>query len=218
MTGVEVSDDLIANLFNPDHLLLETAAYTIYKLDQSAYHLHTKRLKSGVKKELDKAIVPPVFQGEGEDYHQKLLLIERVLLLKEVPEFKRVSGELITYIAEELDEIRLNEGTTLVDAGESGNTPVYIVVEGNVDVYQNDVLIDQKSRGGLVGHELILDTNKFEYTALTRNRCTLLVLRKEELLDLMSKHIEIIEAYLNILNRVEFEEEEVEIADILLSV
>jgi len=218
MTGVEVSDDLIANLFNPDHLLLETAAYTIYKLDQSAYHLHTKRLKSGVKKELDKAIVPPVFQGEGEDYHQKLLLIERVLLLKEVPEFKRVSGELITYIAEELDEIRLNEGTTLVDAGESGNTPVYIVVEGNVDVYQDDVLIDQKSRGGLVGHELILDTNKFEYTALTRNRCTLLVLRKEELLDLMSKHIEIIEAYLNILNRVEFEEEEVEIADILLSV
>ncbi|MER3329219.1 MAG: cyclic nucleotide-binding domain-containing protein, partial [Candidatus Kapaibacterium sp.] len=134
------------------------------------------------------------------------------------PEFKRVSGELITYIAEELDEIRLNEGTTLVEAGESGNAPVYIVVEGDVDVYQGDVLIDQKSRGGLVGHELILDTNKFEYTALTRNRCTLLVLRKEELLDLMSKHIEIIEAYLNILNRVEFEEEEVEIADILLSV
>jgi len=218
MEGSEVSQDLIANLFNPDRLLLETAANTIYKIDQTSYHIHTKRLKPGIKKELDKAILPPVFQEEDEDYHQKLLLIERVLLLKEVLEFKKVPGELITYIAEELDEIRLSEGNTLVDEGDEGAIPMYVIVEGKVDVYRNDQLVEARGRGGLIGHELLLPTSKFDYTALTRNQCTLLVLRKEELLDLMSKHIEIVEAYLSILNREEVQEEdEVEIADILLS-
>ncbi|WP_421879923.1 hypothetical protein [Marinoscillum sp.] len=214
----EVSDDLIANLFNPDLLLLQTAAYTMYKLDQTLYQHHTKRLKPVVKKELDKAIVPPVFRDEDEDYHQKLLLIERVLLLKEVPEFKRVSGELITYIAEELDEIIVQEGTTLVDADDNGDIPTYIVVDGTVDIYQNDVKVEERQRTGLIGHENLLPTNKFDYVALTRGACTLLVLRKEELMDLMSRHVEIMEAYLSILNReVGVEEQEETVSDVLLS-
>jgi CRP-like cAMP-binding protein len=215
---VTVTDDLIANLFNPDPLLLQTAAYTMYKIDQSMYQTHTRRLKPFVKKELDKAIVPPVFRDEDEDYHQKLLLIERVLLLKEVPEFKRVSGELITYIAEELDEIIVQEGTTLVDSDDTGVIPTYIVVDGIVDVYQNDVKVEERQRTGMVGHENLLNSNTFDYVALTRGTCTLLVLRKEELMDLMSRHVEIMEAYLSILNReVGKEEEEETVSDVLLS-
>lgn len=212
---VEVSADLIANLFNPDPLLLQTAANTIYQLDKQAYQLHTKRLKPGVKKELDKSIVPPVYKDDNEEYHQKLLLIERVLLLKQIPEFQKISGELITYLAEELDEVRMVSGTQVVEAGDGGDVPMYIVVEGNLDVYVGDELRLQKSRGDLVGHEYVLPSSKFEYTALTRGDCTLLVLRKEELLDLMSKHLDILEAYLDILNREEFaEEEEVILSDI----
>lgn len=218
MVDHEVTQDLIANLFNPDPLLLQTAAYTIYTIDQEAYHFHTQRLKSSVKKELDKAIVPPVFRGEDETYHQKLLLIERVLLLKKVNKFKHIPGELITYIAEQLEEIRVSEGTSLIEAGEPGNAPLYIIIEGVVDIYEGDTKVGERTRSMVFGHELVLDSNKFEYTALTRNESTLLVLRKEELLDLMSKHIEIVEAYIAILNHEEPTEEEEEIVDILLSV
>lgn len=214
-----VTNDLIANLFNPDPLLLQTAAFTIYIIDKEAYHFHTKRLKPAIKKELDKAILPPVFRDEDEDYHQKLLLIERVLLLKEVPEFKKVSGELITYIAEALEEIRVQDGMSLVEAGKPGNSPVYIIVEGVVEVYQGEQKLGERKRGGLVGHENLLESGQFDYTAITQHVCTMLVLRKEDLLDLMSKHIDIVEAYLDILNREEFkEEEEEQVADILLSV
>ncbi len=215
---VEVTPDLIANLFNPDHLLLETAAYTIYKLDKEAYHRHTKRLRPGIKKELDKAIVPPVFKNDDEDYHQKLLLIERVLLLKEVEELSSVEGQLITYIAEELDEVQLSEGTTIIDQGDTGNAPLYIIVDGVVDIYQNDEKVGERMRNGLIGQEYILESNQFDYRAIVRNKCTLLVLRKEELQDLMSKHLEIVEAYFKILNRTENKEEEFEIADILLNI
>lgn len=217
MQGVEVTKDLIANLFNPDKLLLETAANTIYKLDKTAYHIHTKRLKPTIKKELDKAILPPVFKGEDEDFHQKLLLIERVLLLKEVPELSTVSGDLITYISEVLDEIRVTEGTTLVEEGDNGSVPVYFVVDGVVDIYEGDRKIGERVRAGVIGHEVILETNRFNYTALVRTQATVLVLKKDDLMDLMSRHLEIVEAYLRVLNRTESVEEEIEIADILLS-
>lgn len=213
-----ITDDLIANLFNPDSLLRQTAAYTMYRLDQNAYQHHTKRLVPLVKKELDKAIVPPVFKEEGEEYHQKLLLIERVLLLKEVPELRKVPGELITYIAEQLDEIIIQEGTTLVDQDDTGNIPCYIVVKGVVDIYQEDQKVEERGRAGLVGHENLLSTNHFDYVGLTREACTLLVLRKEELMDLMSRHVEIMEAYLDILNREVGEEEEETVSDVLLSI
>ncbi|MFT7157660.1 MAG: AAA family ATP:ADP antiporter [Parvicella sp.] len=214
-----ISNDLIANLFNSDNLLRETAAYTMYKIDMTLYHEHTKRLRPGVKKELDKAIVPPVFQGEDEVYHQKLLLIQRVLLLKEVPELSEVSGQLITYIAEELDEVKLLEGTTIIDHGDSGNAPLYIIVDGIVDIYdEGDSKVEERFRADLIGQEYILESNQFNYRAITRNKCTLLVLRKEELQELMSRHLEIVEAYFKILNRVvNVEEEEVEIADIMLN-
>ena len=215
--GIQVTNDLVANLFNPDKLLLETAAYTIYKIDPQLYHINTSRLKPGVKKELDKAILPPVYKDEDENYHQKLLLIERVLLLKEVPEFDKIPGELITYFSEELDEVKLTEGNTLVDTDDNGNVPVYIVVDGTVDVYVDDHLSESKSRGGIIGHEMVLASDNFGYTAITRNECKLLVLRKEEMLDLMSRHYEFVEAFLGILNREEKKDETYEISDILLT-
>ena len=134
-----------------------------------------------------------------------------------MPEFKKVPGELITYIAEVLDEIIVQEGTTLVDSDDTGSIPCYIVLEGLVDIYQNDQKVEERSRAGLVGHENLLSDNHFDYVGLTRGACTLLVLRKEELMDLMSRHVEIMEAYLDILNREVGEEEEESVSDVLLS-
>ncbi|MEP4532200.1 MAG: cyclic nucleotide-binding domain-containing protein [Cyclobacteriaceae bacterium] len=218
MEGVKVSADLIANLFNPDVFLLQTAAYVIYAIDKEAYHLHTKRLKASIKKELDKAILPPVFRGEGEDYHQKLLLIERVVFLKKVNELESVSGELITYIAELLEEIRVDEGTVIVDEGQSGDVPLFIVLEGSVDVYDGDSLVETKSRGNLIGEKMILSTDECPHTMLTRNQCTMLTLDKSSLLDLISKHTEMVKVFIDILNGTEHHEEEVEVSDILVGV
>ena len=107
-----VTADLIANLFNPDPLLLQTAAYVIYKINKEAYHEHTKRLKPITKKELDKAILPPVFRHEDEEYHQKLLLIERVIEFKKIEMFSQIPGELITYMAECVEEVKVKNGNS----------------------------------------------------------------------------------------------------------
>jgi ATP:ADP antiporter, AAA family len=218
MPDSKVSDDIIANLFNPDPFILQTAAFAIYTIDTDAYHKHTLRLKPTIKKDLDKAILPPVYRGEGEDFHQKLLLIERVLFLKKVEELKQIPGELITHMAEKLDEIRVNHGTVVIGEGDGGDSSMYVIVEGNVDIYEGDVRTMTLTEGGLFGHQFMLISDRFNYTALARNECTLLELKKQDLVDFISKHIEVLTIFVDIMNHVKEKEEQVEISDILLSV
>ncbi len=214
--GVEVTPDLIANLFNPDPLLLQTAAFVIYSIDKKAYHEHTKRLKPATKKGLDRAILPPVFRDQDEEYHQKLLLIERVVLLKKIELLENISGELVTYLAEQFEEVKVKMGTTVVREGDSGMEPMYVVLDGDVDIYEGDKKIGQKGKGDVFGEKNLVETDPFTFTALTRNECTLLLLRKEELLNLMSRHIEIMECWVDILND-DHVKEESEIVEALFS-
>ncbi|MEM9338497.1 MAG: cyclic nucleotide-binding domain-containing protein, partial [Bacteroidota bacterium] len=195
-----VTNDIIANLFNSDTLLLQTAAYVIYSMDKEAYYTHTKRLRPVVKKELDKAILPPVFRGEDEAYHQKLLLIERVILLKSLPLFKGIPGELITHLAECFDEEKINMGAVVIQEGERGMKPLYVVVDGVIDLYKGDEKIDEMTKGGVFGERNLSGNETQDFTALARSEATLLFIRKEELLNLMSNHIDILDCWLKILN------------------
>jgi ATP:ADP antiporter, AAA family len=212
----EVTMDLIANLFNPDPLILQTSAYAIYKIDKQKYLDNTRRLKSFTKKELDKAILPPVFRDEEEDYHQKLLLIERVLLLKSMGVFSEIPGIQITYLAEAMDEIKVRPQTKLIEQGEGGNAPMYIVLDGVVGLYENDQRIGEVRAQGIFGEKLLLDSDRFEFTAVAENDCKLLVLRKEELQDLLSLHMEIVEAFLKILREGAESIEHTETADLFM--
>ena len=209
-----VTADLIANLFNPDPLLLQTAAFVMYNINKESYHEHTKRLRPITKKELDKAILPPVFRHEDEEYHQKLLLIERVIELKKIEIFRRIPGELITYMAENLEEIKVKLGTTIIREGDSGMEPMYIVLDGAIDIYEGDHKVAEREKDGVFGEKNLTESDTFTYTALARTECTLLLMRKEELLNLMSKHIEILDCWIDIMNGV-MDEDEKEIVDVL---
>ena len=207
--STHVTADLIANLFNPDPLLLQTAAFAIYSLDKEAYHYHTKRLKPTTKKELDKSILPPIFRNQDEAYHQKLLLIERVMKLKEIELFKHIPGELITHIVEVLDEVKVKKGDYLIREGDSGEKPFYIVLDGIVHIYEGDQKVAEREGGGVFGEKHLIASDRFEYTAMAGSECILLRMRKEELFNLMSNHIQILDCWLDIMNGVMDKEEEI---------
>lgn len=194
-----VTMDMIANLFNPDPLLLQTAAYTIYTIDKLAYQENTKRLKPAIKKELDKTILPPVFKSDDEVYHQRMLLIERVLMLRNMEVFRDIPGVQVTYIAEAMDEIMVGDGTTLIEEGEGGNAPIYILIEGKMKVMKQGKVEEVLNPGSMVGEKILLESDKFDFSVVSEGMCKLLVLSKEELLDLMSLHLEIVESMLHVL-------------------
>ncbi|MEQ9288047.1 MAG: HEAT repeat domain-containing protein [Cyclobacteriaceae bacterium] len=205
--GVKITDDIIANLFNPDPLMLQTAAAVMFKLDKESYHHHTRRLKSSVKKELDKAIVPPVFQSKDEKFYQKLLIIERAILLKQLDIFESIPGVILVELALCLDEIKVDKGTTLIEQGDNGNSPVYIVLSGKLKVHDGDDLKQVVKERGIYGHKLVIGTDINPYTVTADVESIVLVLDKDELYDKVSKHIEMVDGILSIVNETEGKKE-----------
>jgi AAA family ATP:ADP antiporter len=201
LEGVEVSNDIIANLFNPDPIMRQTAGYLLYTLNKEAYHFHTRRLKPSIKKELDKSILPPVFIQEGEDYHQELLYIERLLQLKNMAEFKEIPGNIVTSLIEVLDEIRVSKDTKLIEKGDPGNAPIFIIIKGQVELTQKDGTVTMIGKNQLFGETRLLDSEIFDFEARTTETTDLLVLRKEELFNQMSMHIEIIDTFIKVINQ-----------------
>ncbi len=208
-----VTADLIANLFNSDQLLFETAAAVMYKINKDSYYEHTKRLKPAMKKQLDKTILPPVFRYEGEEYHQKLLFIEKIIQLKKINMFQSIPGELVTYMAEFMDEIKVKTGTTLIQEGSSEIIPMYIIIDGIVDIYEKGNKVAEREKEGVLGERNIIETAQYSFTAITQTECKLLSIKREELLNLMSKYTQILDCWINIMN--ETVEEEKEMVDVL---
>lgn len=206
--GTQVSDDLIANLFNPDPLLLQTSAWVIYLLDKQSYHDQTKRINVSIKKDLDKQILPPVFRDEDEVYHQKKYLIERTMILTGLDLFKGVPGVILTDIAECMEEIKLGADNTFIEEGSNGNEPIYVMLSGKVRIHEGDKEVKVINDTTLIGEHHIVSSDTFDYSATTVEETILLVLTKDDLYDLMSKNIELVEAFLGV---IEEEKERIEL-------
>jgi len=200
VSGQKITIDLIANLFNPDPVLIQTSAAVMYKLDKEEYQTHTRRLKPSLKKKLDKAIVPPVFKSEDEKFHQKLLVIERAVMLKQIYLFESIPGVLILELASLFDEIMVEAGVDIIQQGDTGSTPLYIVLKGKIKAYNERGDVIMIGEKGIFGQKLILESDINRYTLVTETETTLLVLGKNELYDMVSKHIEMVEGILTIVN------------------
>ena len=205
--GHKVSDDLVANLFNPDSTLVQTAAAVIYKLDSEQYQYHTKRLKSSVKKKLDKAIVPPVFKSSEEKFHTKLLVVERAVLLKQIPSFMDIPGIILLDLAKRFEEIMVEPNVAIMEQGDSGDAPVYIVIKGKLTVSYENGDTKELSEKDIIGHKLILASDVCPYSLTTVTECLLLTIDKAELYDAVSRNIEMVDGILTIVNEAEIEEE-----------
>ncbi|HHP7242339.1 MAG TPA: cyclic nucleotide-binding domain-containing protein [Cyclobacteriaceae bacterium] len=212
MPDAKVADALVANLFNPDYFMRETAAAIIYMIDQHQYDAHTARLDPKVKSDLDKAILPPVFQEEGGKFHKKLLNIENTMLLKEIDEFKSIPGAILIELAKVTDEIKIDEGITIIDKEDKGVYPIFIIVKGSIRLHDEDQTIKTLLERSVIGEEVILDSDKYNFSATTEEESLLLIISKDEFYDMMSKYIDMVDVTLRVLNsELKTEEHHIEI-------
>ncbi len=199
LPDTEVNYDLIANVFNPDYFIRETVCAVIYNLDKEAYNYHTRRIPPNQKNELDKAILPPIFKKQDEDYHQKMTLIELALYLHSLPGFDGVNGLTITKLAECVDEVSLKKGVKIIEKGEPGSGPFYIVWQGSVEIEKEDGSTETKRPGEVFGEKTILGNTSFDFNATTAEDCLLLMISKDEFFDLITSNIDLLFAQLKIM-------------------
>ena len=95
--------------------------------------------------------------------------------LAHVPLFDGCSRKELTSIAKAGDEIKMTEGTLIIDQGQMGRE-AFVVLDGQVTVKRGGRKITSLGPGGIVGELSLLDHGPRTATVICETDCTLLLL------------------------------------------
>ena len=158
-----ISRGLIAQMFNEDHLLQETAAWVIYNKDRHAYQSITERLPAYDKKYLDSSIENnQLLNGLDDGF---FLNIEMIMVIKKLPLFESIHGVLISDLADKIHPIDLSPREKVSLTAETFANPVFIVAFGEVQFTFDDGTNATIKRGEILG-ELFQDEKIPKTTSL----------------------------------------------------
>lgn len=144
-----VSRGLIAQMFNNDKLLQETAAWVTFNKDKNFYKVITDRLPARDKKFLDSAIENnQLLDGLDDGF---FLGIEMVLFLKQLPEFRNINGVLLADLFDKISPVDLILGEKISFDLKDQTTPILIVAHGEVKLKNDDQVVTILKKGNVYG-------------------------------------------------------------------
>jgi ATP:ADP antiporter, AAA family len=144
-----VSRGLIAQTFNNDRLLQETAAWVMYNKDKNAYKVVRERLPNRDRKFLDSAIENnELLEGLDDGF---FLGIEMVMFLKTLPIFKNIDGNLLADLSDKIVPLEMSLGEKLKFTTDDLNTPIFIIAHGEVKLKNNDSIVLTMKKGDVYG-------------------------------------------------------------------
>jgi AAA family ATP:ADP antiporter len=126
--GEDIADELVAQLFNPESLLRETAAWGIYRRDVVVYQRHLVRLPVADAAEVDRKMRHTQAQQGGLQ-----LDFERVLFIKEVGLFAEIPEILLVHLADKMEEHAYEKGDSIKPQPQAG-PQLHLVIEGEMAI------------------------------------------------------------------------------------
>lgn len=176
---VDFKLDLIAQLFNPDLLIREVAAYSLFQLNEEEYEQNAKRLGKIQKKELDDVILT-----------SRLSRYSKVLFFMGVNVFKDIPGITLTYLADISGEISLTKGESLT-LDETVNNDFLLLVKGEVDFYQKGAFAGTFKEGDFIGEMLALPNFVNTNLIIAKTDIRLLRINKDQFYELLSDNVKL---------------------------
>ncbi|HEY3404755.1 MAG TPA: hypothetical protein VGK59_15300 [Ohtaekwangia sp.] len=144
-----ISRGLVAQMFNSDKLLQETAAWVIYNKDRKVYETIAARLPERDKKFLDSSIENNrLLDGLNDGF---FLWIEKVMFIKQLPAFANIHGTLLSDLADKIVPYDLDPREKLKLQVDDHNTPILITAHGEVKLRNNGNEVTVLKRGGIYG-------------------------------------------------------------------
>jgi hypothetical protein len=195
---IKITHDLTAQIFNPDLLLRQTAAWAIYKLDAQAYKKISARLPLPIQNELNPVIL------HLEDLYEKRtntnLILYQILFLKQMPLLALLPGQLLVELAGSIQKIYVKEGHILINRDQS-NIPIYLIISGLVKWYNEHGIIQTAGERELIGESLILDTDVNTYEVTAMEDTELYSIQKDKFFSLIATEPNLMQQFLESLNK-----------------
>ena len=185
-----ISRGLIAQVFNSDKLLQETAAWVIYNKDRRAYESIAERLPVRDKKYLDSSIENNQLLNGLEDGF--FLNVEMIMVIKQLPAFRNIHGLYVSDLADRITPIDLERGQIASLRSEAHNAPVFIVAHGSARFHMEDGTTRELNRYGILG-DLFKEEHMFAQQIEALERCVVFKINLMDFYFVMANHHELVE-------------------------
>ncbi|MBX2947625.1 MAG: HEAT repeat domain-containing protein [Cyclobacteriaceae bacterium] len=169
--------DLIAQMFNPDLLIREVAAWSLSQISSAEYRKNVKRLPPEQCKALDEIVLS-----------ERMSRFSKVMFFQQVEIFDGVPGITLSHLADISTEINLKEGDTLA-LDEKLNNNFYVLARGEVDFYQQGDYRASFGRGQFIGELLSLPNFVTTNLIKAKSNISLLGINKDQFYELLSDDV-----------------------------
>ncbi|MDH5397757.1 MAG: cyclic nucleotide-binding domain-containing protein [Cyclobacteriaceae bacterium] len=177
----EFNMDLIANLFNPDELVREVSAWSLYSLDKALYLENTTRLSNDVKSRLDDVIL--------KNRH-RLMKINKIRFLKNLDMFRGTRGVVIADLVD-ASSMRETQKGDRIYISDSNNLYFYIIYQGKIAVNVKGERQLRYVPGDLLG-EVITFGDSFAHSYLEAEEDSILLqFHKDTFYDFLADHVKL---------------------------
>ena len=128
----------------------------------------------------------------------RLLLIEKVLVLKSLNLFKDTPENVLADLAPLMKEIQYEQGTEIFKEGEIGDC-MYIIQQGNIKIHKGTTTLAVLKEKEVFGELSLLDADTRSASATADTDCTLYKIDQEPFYELMDERPEVAKGFIKIL-------------------
>ena len=128
----------------------------------------------------------------------RLLLIEKVLLLKSLNLFKETPENILADLAPLMKEMQYEQGTEIFKEGETGDC-MYIIQQGNIKIHKGNTTLAILKEKEVFGELSLLDADTRSASATADTDCILYKIDQEPFYELMDEKPEVAKGFIKIL-------------------
>jgi len=130
--------------------------------------------------------------------NEKLLLIEKVFLLKSLGIFNDTPENVLADLAPLMQDMELEEGTVIFEEGDHGDS-MYIIYSGEIRIYKANATLAILKEKEVFGELSLLDAESRSASAKAHTDCYLFKIDQEPFFELMESRPEIARGFIKIL-------------------
>jgi hypothetical protein len=172
--------DLIAQMFNPDNLVREVAAWALHQINENDYLKNVTRLPEEQRKQLNEIVIDK----------RKLSNLEEVLFFQKIDLLEGISGIILSYLADISEEIQLKEGQSMI-LDDKVNNDFYVLINGSVDFYEKGVFKSQFSRGQFIGEMLAKPNYLNTNLIIAKTNANIIKFNKDKFYELLADNVKL---------------------------
>ena len=120
----------------------------------------------------------------------RLLLIEKVLVLKSLNLFKDTPENILADLAPLMKEMEYEQGTEIFKEGETGDC-MYIIQQGNIKIHKGNTTLAILKEKEVFGELSLLDADTRSASATADTDCILYKIDQEPFYELMDERPEV---------------------------